>query len=122
MSLLGKALALLNLVALLAFFYLATSAYQMRQAWSYAVMRWDIAMEGLPVDNQDVDERSRPRSEQLNDALCNEMVGDPKIKTQEAFLEARVNELLKRVEDTDVKGSTVAKFVELLLPFCQTAT
>lgn len=121
MSLFGKALAVLNLVALLAFFYLATASFQMRQAWSYAVLRWDVALDGLPIDTRDVDDRGRPRYLNMNDALCSEMVGNPKLNTQEAFLDARTQELLGRVEDGDVKGSKVAKFVELLLPFCNTA-
>jgi hypothetical protein len=121
MSLFGKVLALLNLVALLAFFYLATVTLQMRQAWSYAALRWDIALDGLPVDKNDVDERGRPRYLNLNEALCNEMVGNPKVDTQEAFLDLRKQELLDRIDGNEVKGTKVAKLVEVLLPLAHTA-
>lgn len=52
MSILGKVLAILCVVAAAAFLYLATADWQERQTWSYAVYRQDLALNGLPVDEE----------------------------------------------------------------------
>ena len=47
MSLLGKVLALLNVLAAVGFFYLATADRAKRQSWAYAVYRHQLAIDGL---------------------------------------------------------------------------
>jgi hypothetical protein len=53
MSLFGKILAVLNVLAAGAFVYLATMDWGKRQAWSYAAFRHDLALDGLPLDEND---------------------------------------------------------------------
>src|SRR5437016_5851769 len=59
MTFFGKFLAVLNLGALCGFFYLAVVDFQMRQAWAYANFRWDLALDGFPVDQEEPDARKR---------------------------------------------------------------
>ena len=50
MTLLGKILAALNVLAALAFATLLVMAYGKRQAWSFAVFRHDVQLLGLPIE------------------------------------------------------------------------
>jgi len=119
MTFFGKFLAVLNLGALCGFLYLAVVDFQMRQAWAYANFRWDLALDGFPVDEEEPDARNRLRHLNLNDALCEELVGGPKINTLEKFLDLRKEQLLDRVDKQ--KGSKSDKLVEILVTFAPTA-
>jgi hypothetical protein len=55
MSILGKVLIILNVLAAGAFIYLATVDWGARESWSYAVFRHDLALNGLPLDEQELD-------------------------------------------------------------------
>lgn len=55
MSLLGKILAIFNVLAAAGFIYVATMDRGKRMEWSYAVYRHDLAIDGLPLDDQQRD-------------------------------------------------------------------
>jgi hypothetical protein len=120
MSLFGKVLAVLNLLALGGFLYMATVTLQARQAWSYAVMRWDIALDGMPVDEDDSDERGKPKYLNLNEGLCQELTGSSDTATQEAYLMRRKEELVRKVNESAAKDKIV-NLTALLVPLMQTA-
>jgi hypothetical protein len=117
MSLFGKVLAVLNLLALGGFLYMASATLQVRQAWAYAALRWEIALDGMPVDREDRDSRDRPKYLNLNDALVAELTGSASHYTQEEYLDARKGELLGKLGDS----ATLEQMSELLLPLMQTA-
>src|SRR5437879_10371059 len=120
MSFLGKVLAVLNLAALLGFVYMASADLQMRQAWSYAVFRWDVALDGMPVDETEVDSRGRLRYQNFGDALSEELVANPTIRTQEQFLDSRRDVLLARIDDDNVKPSKLDKTIDVLVALTDT--
>jgi hypothetical protein len=55
MGLLGKVLAILNLLAAAAFIYLAAQDWSKRQQWAYAAVRFDENVQGLPLDKAEKD-------------------------------------------------------------------
>ena len=57
MSLLGKIMAVFNLLGVIAVFVMALLVYSKREAWSYAVYRHDLAMYGFPVTDADQDDQ-----------------------------------------------------------------
>jgi hypothetical protein len=65
MSLLGKILAILNVMAALAFTFLALADYSKRQSWAYSVFRHDLAIDGLPLDKDELGLDGRPRVDDL---------------------------------------------------------
>jgi hypothetical protein len=125
MTLVGYLLAVLNLLAAGAFLYLALLDYGVRQTWSYAVYRYELALSGLPVDKEDRDEKGQPRYLNMNDDLRRELTGSDKIETQEDALEARRAEIQRRIDDPSIKsslplaGDKLPKYVELLLPLAR---
>jgi hypothetical protein len=53
MGLFGKILAILNVLAAIAFFWIAAADYSQRSQWSYSHFRHQLALHGLPVGNDD---------------------------------------------------------------------
>ena len=49
----AKFMAFMNVVAALAFLYLATLDYNARRPWAYEVFRSELAIDGLPIDKDD---------------------------------------------------------------------
>jgi hypothetical protein len=127
MTLVGYLLAVLNVIAAGAFLYLSMMDYGVRQAWSYAVYRYELALDGLPVDQEDRDEKGQPRYLNMNDELRRELTGSDKIETQEDGLEARRAEIQQRIDDPSIKsslplaGDKLPKYVEVLLPLARNA-
>lgn len=123
MSLFGKVLAVLNLLALLCFAFLALKDNQMRQAWSYAVYRWDLALDGFPVDEEEPDGRNRLRHLNLNPVLCEELAGDADVRTMEGYLDARLKRFnLKAKPEGDAEVRTKGEqVVQILLALAPTA-
>ena len=121
MSLFGKILAVLNIAAAGAFLYLAAMDYGLRQAWSYAVFRYDVALKGMPVDKEDRDDKGRPRYRDMNPALARELTGKDNLITQEDALQDLRSEIQNKIEDASIKGTKVDKYVEVLLPLAETS-
>jgi hypothetical protein len=101
MSLLGKILAIINAVAALGFIYLALSDYGKRQQWSYAVFRHDLAIDGLPLDESQLDLDSKPIAKNLNKPTLDEMfqqAGGQPVKTQLEELNRRKSEVISKID------------------------
>ena len=71
----GKTLAVLNVVAALAFVYLAFQDYAKREAWAYANFVHDVAVNGLPLDANAKDDRGGPLVYDLADQTKKEWFG-----------------------------------------------
>ena len=65
MSLLGKILAIFNVVGLVVFVFLGLMVYAKRQSWSHAVHRQDVALNGLPLSGNEVDQRGVPLADKF---------------------------------------------------------
>ncbi|HMF10828.1 MAG TPA: hypothetical protein VKE94_00940, partial [Gemmataceae bacterium] len=101
MSLLGKILAVVNVVAAIGFIYLAASDYGKRQQWSYAVYRHDLAIDGLPLDDKDTDVDGRPRVKDLSKATLTEVfqpAGGQPVETQMAELQRVQDDLTAKID------------------------
>jgi hypothetical protein len=73
MSLFGKLLAIFNVLVAIAFFCVAILDYSQRKAWSYAVLRAETLIEGLPLDENEVNVDGDARYQQLNDKSLSEI-------------------------------------------------
>src|SRR5262249_6796367 len=63
MSLLGKILAIFNVLAAVAFFYVASIDWAKHEAWADAALQHDLVIQGLPVDDQERDAQGNLRVE-----------------------------------------------------------
>lgn len=116
MSTLSKVLAVLNLLALFAYSFLGFSVYSARNDWQYRVFRADLAQNGLPLNNEDVDSFGMPIAERISDetlgSIFSAIGGKPtgptlldEAKSVRQKLEAKINEA------GDAKGRVLAEFL-----------
>jgi hypothetical protein len=85
MSLFGKILAILNVVVAVIFIYLAAADYGVRRSWAYAVFRQDLEINGLPVDDKDIDVYGHVRANDLTQKTLQDVfqqAGGQPVKTQ----------------------------------------
>src|SRR5215471_6114361 len=130
MSVFGYFVAGLNIIAAGAFLYLAAMDYSVRQAWAYTLYRYELAQNGMPVDQTETDEHGRPKYLNMNDDLRIELAGSKDILTQDDALEARRRDIQAKIDNPDIKsslvdqrlaGEKVPKYVEVLLPLARNA-
>jgi hypothetical protein len=131
MSLFGKVLAVLNLFALGGFLYMATATLAARKSWAYAVFTYEVALDGLPLDATDVDTQGKPKHLNIDESMSAAVTGvpvkerddpnyQPPITTQEAYLDHRKEELVKKLDDANVKRPKIVKLAELIAPLLHT--
>ncbi|MFM7151339.1 MAG: hypothetical protein ACKO23_16000 [Gemmataceae bacterium] len=112
---------LLNLFGAVGLVYMATLDYAKRQSWAHAYVRHELALDGLPLDEQDPDPSGLPLVERFNDedkrAIFQGVTGEPVItqiremERVKADLDNRINGTAEdRVQQTFLLG-------RLLLPF-----
>lgn len=97
MSMLGKVLAVLNLLAAIAFVVLAIMDYGQRRTLAYATYRWDLDIQGFPesAKSDDIDALDEPALKKFNAA--GEALGGKPIKTQEDELARVKNKLTEMI-------------------------
>src|SRR5688572_6670828 len=113
MSVLGKVLAVLNIVAALAFVYLATQVRGARQAWSYAAFRHELVLDGVPLDAEVKDRDGTPVVERLTPATLGQLGGVARTLREEA--ERRKAELRGEIDQAGDDAAKRRKLEEILL-------
>src|SRR5258708_4194102 len=99
MSLLGKILALLNVLGAVGFVCLAAMDYGKQQSWKYANFRQDLTNNGLPLDEEEKDRFGGFTVDKMSDETLREMFpsGQPvRIQIDEV---KRIKNLLQRPLD-----------------------
>lgn len=124
MPLFAKILAILNVLAAGVFFYLAVVDWGVRQAWSYQVFRHELALHGLPVDDQDNNWRL-PGLKIVPD-LSDETLQDvfakgegPPVRTLHEEVERKRDELVAEINGLD-EARKRDRLRTLLLPLART--
>jgi hypothetical protein len=114
MTTLGKTLAGLNVLAAIAFAILLSMAYGKRQSASYAVFRHDLALMGLPLEEENVDPSTAPDrilSQHLDDSTLKavfDSVGGQPVKTLEKEIQQLQSKLPNELETA--AGEVVGEF------------
>lgn len=119
MSILGKVLAVLNVLAAGAFVYLAAADWSRRQNWEYATFRQELINRGLPLDDEEIDADGVKWSERISDATLKDMfkgIEGPPVKTQLAELDRVRNDVKNQVNNQDGEALKRKKLAELWLP------
>src|SRR5947199_10541867 len=82
MSVLGKILAVLNVLGVCAFLFIGLLGYSKRQTWAYVNFRHDLAIKGIPVDEQEQDADGVKRVDRLHAQVLTELLGSTQVNTQ----------------------------------------
>jgi hypothetical protein len=82
MSLLGKILAVLNILGAVVFVILGFMDYAKREAWAYVNYTYDVAFNGLPLDDKQLDDHESSIKANLTAQTKKEWFGDVPVSTQ----------------------------------------
>jgi hypothetical protein len=101
MSLLGKVLAVLNVLAAAAFFYLMAVDYGVHHRWAYTAFRFGLTLNGPPVDANVTGVQGVKEVEDIDPQTENKLkqVGGQPLKTQEEEVK-RVQGILQQQIDS----------------------
>ncbi len=118
MSLLGKLLAVLNVLAAVGFFAMAGYDWQKKQEWADTLQQSEIVVNGLPVDSADKDREGHPRSQNLRNGALNQLFqksgGNP-VKTQQDEVDRVRNALQAQIDGAgDKKAQELNKVLYFL--------
>jgi hypothetical protein len=120
MSVLGKILAILNVLGVCAFLVIGTMAYGKRQSWAYVNLRADLLAKGLPLDEADLDSDGVPKINKLHPKTINDTLGGPapaKGPTQVAEIESVKKQLDAKIADAgEDRQKKIGLYARLLLP------
>ena len=122
MSILGKILAVLNILGVGGLIYLSSVTYAKRRAWEYANFRHDLIVDGLPIDDKDSDKEGKPlvrhfADKAADDTTLKAILGGSPVKTQREEVE-RVKGLLdaKLAEtDTNIRAKNML-LADIVMP------
>ncbi len=122
MTWLGKTLAVLNIVAALAFVYLAFQDYATREAWAYANYVHDVAVNGLPLDDKATDDRESPLKYRLANDTKKEWFGSnggpvatqvEEVNRVKGLVDAKIGAL------NDDPAKQTVEYARILTPFAR---
>jgi hypothetical protein len=102
MTTVNKVLAVLNVLAAIAFLSLAGLDYGKRQAWMFAVRQQRFIIDGLPVDNAETDSEGSPLVDALGPQMQKQLfagVPEGPVKTLKEEVKRRHGALLKEIDD-----------------------
>jgi len=110
----------LNVVAAIAFMALAAMSYGARYHRTYNVFRYDLAIQGLPVDDAETDAEGQRSAAKLTPDTLKKLFpsGNP-VSTQKAEVEARYAQLQADLGGLD-DAARQKKLVEFLKPLVRT--
>jgi hypothetical protein len=90
-----------NVLAALVFMYLASADWGRRYQWSHGVWRYDVALNGLPLDEKQLDEEGEPVVRQMTEGNLKLILkSGPFVKTQKEEVEKRFNDVRSEIDGT----------------------
>lgn len=113
MSVFGKVLAVLNVLAVLGFGYLATMSYSQRAQWAYTAFRYDLAMKGIPVDKTEEDSNGNLRYEEITEGVRKDL--GITVQTQEEAAEKLVSQAQTLLSQQGGQETATQKQIRLML-------
>src|SRR5262249_37745639 len=102
MSLLGKLLAILNVLAAIGFVFLVVMDWQARHQWVHAVFVHERAIEGLPFNDKETDPDGNNLAKDMTEKTRLAILGGGKpVKTQVQEVGEVKNELQSKITSSD---------------------
>jgi hypothetical protein len=125
MSILGKILAIFNVLAVVGVLVLLGMNYAKRLNWEYAVFRQDLMIEGLPLDKTETDAEQLPVIEKIGEKtrqdLFKQVSPSTPVVTQEEELNRVKGELERQYQAAGAeKWKQIAALARILTPMAET--
>lgn len=113
MSLFGKILAVLNILAAAAFGYFMMQASSQRAKWAYAAYRYELALTGLPADKTEKNDNKDLEYELITEDLRKALQID--VQTQEEFADNAVNQAKTMIQSAGQGGKPIEQQIQIML-------
>jgi hypothetical protein len=120
MSLLGKILAIFNVLAVLGALALMGMSYGKQLVWEYAVFRQQLLMNGLPVDEGERDQQNRPLADNIGTPTQKDLFPQNPVTTQKAEVERVRGELQNKIQGAGDKKKQIYRLARVLTPMALT--
>ncbi|HEY7427952.1 MAG TPA: hypothetical protein VH682_27210 [Gemmataceae bacterium] len=120
MSLLGKILAIFNVLAVIGALALMGMTYGKQRVWEYSVFRQKLMMNGLPVDPGERDEKNQPLGDNIGPTTQKELFPQNPITTQKAEVERVRGELQSKIQGAGDKKKQIYLYARVLTPMALT--
>ena len=124
MTILGKLLAIANVLAAVGFLYLAATDWALRHKWTYAVYRHQLTMDGLPVDEAEIDPADdAPHVAKLSEKTLQDIfkqAGGPPVKTQKDAVQRAQSDFKATIDGLADDKAKRERLASLLLPLART--
>jgi hypothetical protein len=119
MSLLGKILAVLNVLGALGLVALASMGYGKHRQWAFALYVADLRVQGLPLDSKQVDARGRPLA--IGPQTQKELFGgNSPVATQEAEVKNVQQKWQQYIQQAPNNKQQCSRTAQVLLPLART--
>lgn len=124
MSLFGKLLAIFNVFAVLGALALMAMNYAKRQSWQYAVFRQELMINGLPLDDKEIDAQQEPIVEKIGPKtqqdLFKQAAPTTPVSNQQAEVK-RVQDILRgQIQSAGEKKKQIYTLARILAPMAAT--
>jgi hypothetical protein len=123
MSILGKVLAIFNVLAAIGFVCVAAMDYGKRQSWAHAVLMGDLLINGLPLDAQETDTEGRPLVERVGEETQRKLfaqAGGQLVATQEDEVKRVQSQVDSFINGAGAPGQQLGQLARVLMPFAET--
>ncbi len=124
MGLAAKILAVVNVLAAIAFLWLASLDYAVRRTWAFELQKQDFLLQGLPVDDKQQDADGQALTKLLGSHMSADLfsgVQGPQVKTQIDEVRRRHDELRQEIEQAADPAAKRQKLEEILIPLAHSA-
>src|SRR5437868_2678906 len=92
-------LAGVNVLAAIVFMWLASADWGRRHLWSHGVWRYDVALDGLPLDEKQTNEEGDPQVRQMTPGNLKLLFkAGPEVKTQQEEVEKRFKDVRGEID------------------------
>jgi hypothetical protein len=120
MSLLGKILAIFNVLAVIGALVLMGMSYAKERAWEYAVFRQELLMRGLPVDDKERDEKNQPLVDNIGPTTLKDLFPQEPVTTQRAEVDRVQRGLQSKIDGAGDKKKKIYLYARVLTPMALT--
>jgi len=120
MSLLGKVLAIFNVLAVLGALALMGMSYGRQMVWEYSVFRQKLLENGLPVDEGERDQQNRPLADNIGTSTQKDLFPQNPVTTQKAEVERLRGQLQSKIQGAGDKRKQIYLLARVLTPMALT--
>lgn len=122
MSIFGKILAFVNVLAVVGVLVLMAMNYAKRLSWEYAVFRQDLLINGLPVDNESAQQAGATQiTPETQQDMFRQVSPSTPVATQKDEVDRVKRELSSQVQNAGDKKKQIRTLAMIMTPMAETS-